>query len=124
MQRFATDKFFEHGKQPFRRKLDTGKKIAIVGAGPAGLACAHALSRKGHVVKVFEEKTKPGGLNEYGIAAYKVPDNFAQNEIEFILGIGGIIIDYGKALGQELNLTSLSKENDAVFVDQELMSFI
>jgi dihydropyrimidine dehydrogenase (NAD+) subunit PreT len=64
LQRYATDLIFEKKLQPFTRAHSTGKKIAIVGAGPAGLACAHQLSMLGHDVEIFEAKPKPGGLNE------------------------------------------------------------
>jgi dihydropyrimidine dehydrogenase (NAD+) subunit PreT len=88
----------------------------VVGAGPAGLACAHGLARHGHDVTIFETRPKPGGLNEYGIAAYKVADDFARREIEFILAIGGITIEYGKALGRDVTLEALRRDFDAVFL--------
>ncbi len=88
----------------------------MVGAGPAGLACAHGLARHGHDVTIFEARPKPGGLNEYGIAAYKVADDFAQREVGFILAIGGITIEYGKALGRDITLDVLRRDFDAVFL--------
>ena len=116
LQRFATDGFFESGEQPFERAASSGKRVAVVGAGPAGLSAAHRLSRLGHEVTVFEARDKPGGLNEYGIAAYKVPNDFAQREAAFILGLGGIDMRYGKALGPDLTLTQLRQDFDAVFL--------
>jgi glutamate synthase (NADPH/NADH) small chain len=104
------------GAQPYRRAEATGKRIAVIGSGPAGLACAHRLALKGHDVTIFESRDKAGGLNEYGIAAYKVVDAFAAREIELILGIGGIRIETGKALGRELSIESLTKDFDAVFL--------
>ena len=92
------------------------ERIAVVGAGPAGLACAHALARHGHDVTIFEARPKPGGLNEYGIAAYKVADDFAQREVAFILAIGGIGIEYNKVLGRDITLTALRHDFDAVFL--------
>ncbi len=92
------------GEHPFTRAPLTGKRVAVVGAGPAGLACAHRLAMLGHDVVVFEARPKPGGLNEYGIAAYKVADDFARREVEFILGIGGIAIEYAAPLGRDLTL--------------------
>ncbi|MEP3246136.1 MAG: NAD(P)-dependent oxidoreductase [Sneathiella sp.] len=115
LQRFATDWLMETGEQPFERAPSSGKKIAVVGAGPAGLSAAHRLSMLGHDVVVFEAREKAGGLNEYGIAAYKVPNNFAQEEVDFILSLGGISIEYGKALGRDISLSSLKAEYDAVF---------
>jgi dihydropyrimidine dehydrogenase (NAD+) subunit PreT len=116
LQRYAVDALMETGAQPFSRATATGKKVAVVGAGPAGLACAHALSVAGHEVVIFEAREKSGGLNEYGIAAYKAPDDFAQREVEFILSIGGIEIQHGKALGRDVSLEALRRTYDAVFI--------
>jgi dihydropyrimidine dehydrogenase (NAD+) subunit PreT len=116
LQRYATDFLFEQGIQPFERAPPSGKKVAVVGAGPAGLACAHALSRLGHDVVVFEAREKAGGLNEYGIAAYKVAHDFAQREVEFILSLGGIRLATGKALGRDFKLADLRRDHDAVFL--------
>lgn len=115
LQRFSTDWLMETGEQPFERAPSSGKKIAVVGAGPAGLSAAHRLSMLGHDVVVFEAREKAGGLNEYGIAAYKVPNNFAQREVDFILSLGGIAIEYGKALGRDISLKDLNADYDAVF---------
>jgi glutamate synthase (NADPH/NADH) small chain len=90
--------------------------VAVVGAGPAGLACAHRLSLHGHDVTVFEARKKSGGLNEYGIAAYKAVDDFAQREVDFILSIGGIKIENNMALGKKLKLPHLQRDYDAVFL--------
>ena len=116
LQRYATDHLMESGKHPFKRAAKTGKKVAVVGAGPAGLAAAHRLAMHGHAVTVFESRKKPGGLNEFGIAAYKAVDDFAQKEVEFILGIGGISIKTGKTLGKNLDLDALRDGHDAVFL--------
>jgi glutamate synthase (NADPH/NADH) small chain len=120
LQRYATDALLEHGIQPFTRAPASGKRIAVVGAGPAGLACAHRAAMLGHDVTIFEARPKAGGLNEYGIAAYKVPENFAQREVDFILSLGGIRIDAGKALGRDINLASLRRDFDAVFLGMGL----
>ena len=116
LQRYATDWLFEQKLQPFARAKSTGKRVAVVGAGPAGLSCAHRLSLLGHDVTVYEARPKAGGLNEYGIAAYKVPNDFAQHEVGFILSLGGIKIEHGKALGREISLASLRRDHDAVFL--------
>jgi len=116
LQRFATDALMAAGSQPFKRAMPAGKRVAVVGSGPAGLACAHRLAMHGHEVTIFESRKKPGGLNEYGIAAYKTVDDFAQREVAFILGIGGIKIENGKALGRELKLAELAGSHDAVFL--------
>jgi dihydropyrimidine dehydrogenase (NAD+) subunit PreT len=116
LQRYATDAVFENATQLFTRAPLTGRKIAVVGGGPAGLSCAHRLAMLGHDVTVFEPKDKLGGLNEYGIAAYKTPDDFAAREVEYILGIGGIEVRTGLALGKGLSLADLRKDYDAVFL--------
>jgi dihydropyrimidine dehydrogenase (NAD+) subunit PreT len=116
LQRYATDWLFEQKLQPFARARSTGKRVAVVGAGPAGLSCAHRLSLLGHDVTVYEARPKAGGLNEYGIAAYKVPNDFAQQEVGFILGLGGIRVEHGKALGREISLAGLRRDYDAVFL--------
>jgi glutamate synthase (NADPH/NADH) small chain len=116
LQRYATDWLFDREIQPFTRAEPTGRKIAVVGAGPAGLSCAHALAMHGHAVTVFEARPKAGGLNEYGIAAYKVTNDFAQREVDFILSAGGFTIEYGKALGRDVTLAQLRTDYDAVFL--------
>ncbi|WP_048299136.1 FAD-dependent oxidoreductase, partial [Pseudomonas aeruginosa] len=80
---------------------------AVVGAGPAGLSCAHRLAMHGHDVVLFEARTKAGGLNEYGIARYKLVDDFARREVEFLLQIGGIELRHGQRLGDNLALGAL-----------------
>ena len=116
LQRFATDHLMAEGLHPFKRRTKTGKKVAVVGAGPAGLAAAHRLAMHGHAVTVFEARKKSGGLNEFGIAAYKSVDDFAQKEVDFILEIGGITIKHGKKLGKNVTLETLQKDYDAVFL--------
>jgi glutamate synthase (NADPH/NADH) small chain len=115
LQRYAIDnmKFEEH---PFKRAASTGKKIAVVGAGPAGLSCAHRLAMLGNDVVIYEAKEKSGGLNEYGIAKYKLTDNFAQKEVDFLLQIGGITIKHGQTLGGNVQLKDLHAQYDAVFL--------
>ena len=120
LQRYATDKAMADGKHPYVRAPRSGKRVAVVGAGPAGLACAHRLAMHGHDVTIFEARKKSGGLNEYGIAAYKTVGGFAQKEVDFILSIGGITVEHGKALGRSLKLTTLQKDYDAVFLGMGL----
>ncbi|MEB0208054.1 NAD(P)-dependent oxidoreductase [Pseudomonas sp. CCC3.1] len=115
LQRYAIDhaQFSEH---PFKRAAPTGKRIAVVGAGPAGLACAHRLAVHGHEVVIFEAREKSGGLNEYGIAKYKLVDDFAQREVDFVLQIGGIEVRHGQHLGDNLSLSELHQQFDSVFL--------
>jgi glutamate synthase (NADPH/NADH) small chain len=70
----------------------------------------------GHDVVVLDARPKPGGLNEYGIAAYKVPDDFAQREVAFVLSLGGIELRCGQALGRDFTLAELQRDYDAVFL--------
>ncbi|WP_321898901.1 NAD(P)-dependent oxidoreductase [Paraburkholderia heleia] len=120
LQRHATD--YQMAREAagapalFRRASETGRRVAVVGAGPAGLACAHTLALAGHRVCVFDAGEKPGGLNEYGIAAYKVVDDFAQREVQWLLSIGGIEIRQGQRLGRDVTLTELRAAYDAVFI--------
>lgn len=116
LQRYATDHFMARHDHYGTRKPSTGKRVAIVGAGPAGLSCAHALAMEGHDVTLFEARRKPGGLNEHGIATYKTVNDFAQAEVAFVLGIGGITLETGRALGRDLRLADLRRDYDAVFL--------
>ncbi|AWB48821.1 dihydropyrimidine dehydrogenase [Gemmobacter aquarius] len=116
LQRYATDGLMAKGVHPFTRAAATGKRVAVVGAGPAGLACAHRLAMKGHDVAVFDARAKAGGLNEYGIATYKAVADFAQAEVEWLLMIGGITLHHGQILGRDMQLADLQRDFDAVFL--------
>jgi glutamate synthase (NADPH/NADH) small chain len=116
LQRHATDAIMADGHHPFTRAPATGKRIAVVGGGPAGLSCAHRLAMHGHDVVIYDQKPKLGGLNEYGIAAYKTVNDFARAEVDFILSIGGIIVEPHMTLGREFTLADLRKKFDAVFL--------
>ena len=116
LQRYATDIVQGAGVHPFTRAEPSGKRVAVVGAGPAGLSCAHRLAMLGHEVDVFDARPKPGGLNEYGIAAYKTVEDFAQKEVDWLVQIGGISLHYGKRLGADVTLPALQADYDAVFL--------
>lgn len=120
LQRYATDIAMEKDAQFFERGAPSGRSVAIVGAGPAGLACAHRLSMHGHDVTIFDAREKAGGLNEYGIASYKTPGGFAQHEVDYVTAIGGITIETGKILGEHFSLADLSGKYDAVFLGMGL----
>ena len=117
LQRYATDAYFAKPGAPlFTRAASTGKTVAVVGAGPAGLACAHGLARLGHNVVMFDANPKPGGLNEFGLATYKTTGGFAQQEIDWLLSIGGIEIRNNARLGKDIFLTDLTRDYPAVFL--------
>lgn len=116
LQRYATDSVMKANSHPFTRAAATGKRVAVVGAGPAGLSCAHRLAMLGHDVAIFEARKKPGGLNEYGIASYKSTDDFAAREVDWLMQIGGITLHTGRTLGQDLTLGELQSDFDAVFL--------
>ncbi|MBV8627687.1 MAG: NAD(P)-dependent oxidoreductase [Paraburkholderia sp.] len=116
LQRHATDWAMARGEQLFTRASESGRHVTVVGAGPAGLACAHRLALMGHRVTLFDAHEKAGGLNEYGIAAYKTVDGFAQKEVDWLLSVGGIELKTGIALGRDVSLDALRQQHDAVFL--------
>ena len=116
LQRYSTEKAMQNNWQLFERKKLVGKKVAVVGAGPAGLSCAHVLSREGIDVTIYEKESKGGGLMTYGIAAYKVTPQFCEDEVNYILSLGGIEIKYNQELGGNIFLSDLQKNYDAVFL--------
>lgn len=116
LQRYSTEIAMQKKWQLFQRKPSTGKKVAIVGAGPAGLSCGHTLSREGIDVTIYERENKGGGLMTYGIAAYKVTPQFCEDEVNFITAIGGIEIKYDQELGRNISLEELQKNYDAVYL--------
>jgi dihydropyrimidine dehydrogenase (NAD+) subunit PreT len=123
LQRYSTEKAMDNNWQLFERKPSAGKKVAVVGAGPAGLSCAHVLSREGIDVTIYEKESKGGGLMTYGIAAYKVTPQFCEDEVNYILSIGGIEVKYNHELGKNLpagrqgiSLAELKRNFDAVYL--------
>ncbi len=121
LQRHATDYFMETKPKSLTvRAPETGKTVAVVGGGPAGLSCAHELAALGHTVTIYDAREKLGGLNEFGIAAYKTVNGFAQAEVDFVLSVGGITVETGKALGRDFSLDDLRSKHDAVFLGMGL----
>jgi glutamate synthase (NADPH/NADH) small chain len=117
LQRHVVDHLMaRRADHPFTRAPESGFRIAVIGAGPAGLSFAHRAACLGHQITVFDAAEKPGGLNEYGLAAYKMVDDFAQREVAFILSVGGITIETGWRLGTNLDLATLCESYDAVFL--------
>ncbi len=122
LQRHAIDHRRDKSAQPASRAPSTGKRIAIIGSGPAGLSAAWHLAIKGHDAIIFEAADKPGGLNTYGIARYKLSQETVDEEIEYLIGIGGIELHCGTAIGQDISLSELRREYDAVFIAAGLQS--
>ena len=116
LQRYSTEKAMEQQWKLFTRKPSTGKQVAIVGAGPAGLSCAFMLSKEGVDVTIYEKENKGGGLMTYGIAAYKVTPQFCEDEVNYITSIGGIEIKYNHELGKHVSLAELQQQYDAVYL--------
>jgi glutamate synthase (NADPH/NADH) small chain len=116
LQRYSTEKAIASRWPVFQRAAPTGGRVAVVGAGPAGLSAAHVLARSGIDVTIFEKEARGGGLMTYGVAAYKVTPEFCADELEFILSIGGIEVNYGCALGVDVTLDELRRSYDAVFL--------
>lgn len=117
LQRYAVDALMASSHpQIFTRSASTGRHVAVVGAGPAGLACAHVLARHGHTVTIYDAKPKGGGLNEFGLAAYKVPGGFAQAELQWLLDLGGIQLVCDHPITSAEQLGALRQRHDAVFL--------
>jgi len=116
LQRYSTEPAIAGKWNLFERKSSTGLKVAVVGGGPAGLSCAHVLSRQGIDVTVYEKESKGGGLMTYGIAAYKVTPEFCKDEVDFITSLGGIEIKYNQALGVDITLQQLQSQYNAVYL--------
>lgn len=110
LQRYA----MKHAR-PIAVAATTGRRVAVVGSGPAGLSCAGELARRGHAVTVFEKRELPGGLSTYGIITLREPVDAALEEAKMIEGLG-VRIETGRELGRDLSLDELCREFDAVFL--------
>jgi dihydropyrimidine dehydrogenase (NAD+) subunit PreT len=114
LQRYAMD-HAGHADRPVRKAPPTGKSIAIVGSGPAGLSCAGELARRGHGVTIFEKRSLAGGLSTYGIITLREPIEASLEEVRMIEGLG-VRIESGMELGGNLGLDDLQKRFEAVFL--------
>ncbi|CAN5181483.1 NAD(P)-dependent oxidoreductase [soil metagenome] len=114
LQRYATDHVLEKGIKLFEAGSPNGKRVAIIGAGPAGLSCAQDLRRLGYGVTIFEARELVGGLNTYAIAEYKMRVPTALAEAQAILDLG-VELRTGVVVGRDLAFDELEREYDAVF---------
>lgn len=115
LQRFAMDHLYAKGKQPFSIPANNGKKVAVVGAGPAGLTCAGELAKLGYDVTVFERNALPGGLSTYGIVVMREPIRVSLEEVEFIKKMG-VEVKTQTEIGKDIQADELLKNFDAVFI--------
>jgi dihydropyrimidine dehydrogenase (NAD+) subunit PreT len=115
LQRYAMDHAYARGVRPFQPPAATGKKVAVIGAGPAGLSCAGELRRFGHEVTVFERRELPGGLSTYGIIVLREPIDIALAEAQMIEQLG-VHVTAGSDLGQNLPVDELRRNFDAIFL--------
>lgn len=120
LQRYSAERAVKEDWRFAEAGPDTGKRVALVGAGPASLACAHELRRQGHACTIFEKNAVPGGLNVTGIAPYKLHAPDAMAELEWVLRIGGIEIATGTEVGADVTFEELEQRFDAVFVGMGL----
>lgn len=116
LQRYATDRALEQDWRFFEAGPDSGKKVALIGAGPASLAAAHELRRRGHACTIFEKRPVSGGLNTTGVAPYKMRADRSVEEVRWVLDIGGIEVKTGVEVGSAVSFEELEKQHDAVFV--------
>src|SRR5207244_834525 len=116
LQRYATDHVLGSGIQIFKPAAGkSGKRVAIIGGGPAGLGCAAELAQLGHDAVVFEKKPNPGGLNTYGIAYYKMKPEVSLEEVEMIKNLG-VEFRCGMEVGKDISIAEIGKDFDAVFI--------
>jgi formate dehydrogenase (NADP+) beta subunit len=117
LKRFVADwEMNSDTRQPIPCAADTGKKVAIIGGGPAGLSCAYFLRRLGHAATVYEAMPKLGGITRYGIPEYRLPDRVLDWEIQGILDLG-VDVRYNTRLGNDFTIQALRDEGyDAIFI--------
>lgn len=116
LERFIGDYELSHRTCPLTKAPATGKKIAVVGSGPAGLTCAVDLAREGHDVTIFESLHGPGGVLIYGIPEFRLPKGRVHGEINYAVECLGIKIRTDHVIGRTLSLDELLSEYDAAFL--------
>src|SRR5205807_6998166 len=113
LQRHAMDHAYRNGISVVKIAPPTGKSVAVVGSGPAGLSCAGELARRGHSVTIFEKRDLGGGLSTYGIIALREPIEASLEEVRMIQSLG-VKIEHGAELGGNLTLEDLRNRFEAV----------
>ena len=116
LQNYATNKTIDAEKVIFKVGEPNGKKIAIIGAGPAGLACACEARTLGYEVDIYEAKELPSGLTVYGIAPYKIANEEVLKEVSYLQNQLGFNIKYNDAINSKAELSTLEKNYDAIFI--------
>jgi dihydropyrimidine dehydrogenase (NAD+) subunit PreT len=121
LQRYAMDYAYEHGGPVIAIAPSTGRSVAVVGAGPAGLSCAGELARRGHSVTIFEKRLLAGGLSTYGIISLREPMEASLQEVAMIERLG-VKIETERELGGNVSFHQLQKDFAAVFLSVGLGS--
>lgn len=116
LQAHATDKVIRSKKRLFITAKPTGRKVAVIGAGPAGVSCACELRMHGHTVDIYEAKAKPSGLCVYGVAPYKLTNEEALDEMSYLQEQFGFNVHYNKPVTGRAELDELEKDYDAIFI--------
>lgn len=116
LQRYALDWYFDHGMPSlFTPAAKNGKSVGVIGSGPAGLACAAELALLGYEVTIYDAKEKPGGLDTWGIAPYKMTQQDSLNEVKLVESFG-VKIKTKTRVGTDVSVEELSKNHDALFI--------
>jgi len=116
LQNYATNKTIDAGKKIFKPGKNNGNKVAIIGAGPAGIACACELRTLGYAVDIFEAKDKPSGLTVYGIAPYKISNEEVLKEVAYLKDQLGFTIKYNSEITSKEQLKKLENNYEAIFL--------
>lgn len=116
LQNFATANVIQHETTLFEAGASLGKRVAIIGSGPAGLSCASELRTMGYDVTIYEAKAKPSGLTVYGIAPYKITNEEVLDEVNYLQSQLGFNIEYNHPIQTKEEIQKLEQEFDAIFI--------